>query len=148
MGIPQEDLDHIYERFYRVEKSHSKEISGTGLGLAIANKYVNLMGGHIDVESVYTKGSTFTVTLEQKIIDPTPFEEDYKLQNAASTSGSISNMKIHNMRVLVTDDNLINLRVAEGIFSHYGLIVDTAVSALEAIEKLVKLVPRVGTDFS
>lgn len=135
MGIKKEDIKSLFDSFERFDQKLNHDIEGSGLGLAIANKYINLMGGHIDVESVYTKGSTFTVTLEQKIIDPTPFEEDYKLQNAASTSGSISNMKIHNMRVLVTDDNLINLRVAEGIFSHYGLIVDTAISALEAIEK-------------
>ena len=135
IGIKEEDLNSLFDSFERFDQKLNHDIEGSGLGLAIANKYVNLMGGHIDVESVYTKGTTFTVTLGQKIMDPPPFGDDYKLQNASSTSGSISNMKISNTRVLVTDDNLINLRVADGIFSHYGLTVDTASSALEAIDK-------------
>ena len=135
IGIREEDLHTLFQTFERLDKKINHNIEGTGLGLSIAHKYVTLMGGKIDVESEYTKGSTFIVTLKQKIIDATPFEEDYKQQNALRNTGSISNMKINNTHILVTDDNLINLRVAEGIFSHYGLKVDTASSGNEAIEK-------------
>ena len=135
IGIREEDLHTLFQTFERLDKKINHNIEGTGLGLSIAHKYVTLMGGKIDVESEYTKGSTFIVTLKQKIIDATPFEEDYKQQNALRNTGSISNMKINNMHILVTDDNLINLRVAEGIFSHYGLKVDTSSSGNEAIEK-------------
>ena len=61
MGIPQESLDHIFERFYRVDKSHSKEISGTGLGLAIARNAVITHRGAIKVHSEEGEGTTFTV---------------------------------------------------------------------------------------
>ena len=61
MGIPQESLDHIFERFYRVDKSHSKEISGTGLGLAIARNAVITHRGAIKVHSEEGVGTTFTV---------------------------------------------------------------------------------------
>lgn len=135
MGIREEDLNTLFQTFERLDKKLNHNIEGTGLGLSIANKYVNLMGGKIEVESEYTKGSTFTITVKQKIIDATPFEEDYKQQNALRNSGSISSMKINGLHILVTDDNAINLRVAEGIFSHYGLQVDTASSGKEAIEK-------------
>jgi len=63
IGIPQEDLEHIYERFYRVDKSHSKEIGGTGLGLAITRKTIFLHRGSINVDSTLGEGTTFTVRI-------------------------------------------------------------------------------------
>ncbi len=62
-GIPAESLDQIYERFYRVDKSRSREIGGTGLGLAIARNAVLLHRGTIDVKSVVDEGTTFTVKI-------------------------------------------------------------------------------------
>ena len=63
MGIPQEELGHIYERFYRVDKSHSKEIGGTGLGLAITRSAVLAHKGTINVESTEGEGSVFVVKI-------------------------------------------------------------------------------------
>ena len=63
IGMPAEALDHIYERFYRVDKSHSREIGGTGLGLAITRNAVLLHRGTIKVESVEGEGTTFTVRI-------------------------------------------------------------------------------------
>ncbi len=62
-GIPAESLDHIYERFYRVDKSRSREIGGTGLGLSIARNAVIMHRGSIDVKSVVDEGTTFTVKI-------------------------------------------------------------------------------------
>ncbi|NBI56757.1 sensor histidine kinase [Lachnospiraceae bacterium] len=61
IGIPKEDQDHIFERFYRVDKSHSREIGGTGLGLAIARNAVIIHRGSIKVYSSPGEGTTFTV---------------------------------------------------------------------------------------
>lgn len=61
MGIPQESIDHIFERFYRVDKSHSREISGTGLGLAIARNAIIMHRGAIKVHSEEGEGTTFTI---------------------------------------------------------------------------------------
>jgi signal transduction histidine kinase len=61
MGIPQDSLDHIFERFYRVDKSHSREIGGTGLGLAIARNAVLMHRGAVKVHSEEGNGTTFTV---------------------------------------------------------------------------------------
>jgi len=61
MGIPEESLDHIFERFYRVDKSHSREIGGTGLGLAIARNAVIMHRGAVKVHSEEGVGTTFTV---------------------------------------------------------------------------------------
>jgi signal transduction histidine kinase len=63
IGIPQEDLDHIFERFYRVDKSHSREIGGTGLGLAIARNAVIMHRGAVKVHSEEGVGTTFTVRI-------------------------------------------------------------------------------------
>lgn len=63
MGIPEEALDHIYERFYRVDKSHSREIGGTGLGLAITRSAVLMHRGSIQVESVPGEGTSFIVKI-------------------------------------------------------------------------------------
>lgn len=63
MGIPEESLPHIYERFYRVDKSHSREIGGTGLGLAITKNAVLALKGSITVTSTEGEGSCFTVKI-------------------------------------------------------------------------------------
>ena len=63
MGIPEESLEHIYERFYRVDKSHSREIGGTGLGLSITKNIVIMHKGAIKVRSQFGEGTTFTVRI-------------------------------------------------------------------------------------
>ena len=63
IGIPESDYDRIFERFYQVDKSHSRKVGGTGLGLAIVQYAVGTHNGSIHVESVENAGSTFTVTL-------------------------------------------------------------------------------------
>jgi len=63
IGIPGDSLDHIYERFYRVDKSRSREIGGTGLGLAIARNAVLMHRGTIDVTSTVDEGTIFTVKI-------------------------------------------------------------------------------------
>ena len=69
IGIPEEDQDHIFERFYRVDKSHSREIGGTGLGLAIARNAVILHRGAIRVHSAEGEGTTFAVRIPLNYIE-------------------------------------------------------------------------------
>ncbi|MDN7228533.1 cell wall metabolism sensor histidine kinase WalK [Planococcus sp. N064] len=68
MGIPKENVDKIFDRFYRVDRARSRAMGGTGLGLAISKEMINAHGGHIWAESQYGKGTTIFFTL--------PFEED------------------------------------------------------------------------
>ncbi|MBQ9580223.1 MAG: two-component sensor histidine kinase, partial [Lachnospiraceae bacterium] len=63
MGIPEESLDHVFERFYRVDKSHSREIGGTGLGLAITKSSIVMHKGAIKVASELGRGTTFSVRI-------------------------------------------------------------------------------------
>ena len=66
IGIPEEDLDRIFERFYRVDKSHSKEVGGTGLGLSIVKHAAKVHDAEISVKSKLGKGSVFTVKFPKK----------------------------------------------------------------------------------
>lgn len=134
IGIKPENLENLFESFERFDQKIHYGIEGSGLGLAISNGYINLMGGEIKVESTYQEGSTFTVILEQKIVDDKPLEQDYSQNAITRNTTSISNMKLYGLTVLVADDNIINLRVAHGILSYYGLVVDTASSGKEALE--------------
>ena len=70
IGIPQESVEHIYERFYRVDKSHSREIGGTGLGLAITRSAIVMHRGSINVKSEEGVGTTFTVKIPLSYIAP------------------------------------------------------------------------------
>lgn len=70
MGIPEESLDFIFERFYRVDKSHSREIGGTGLGLAITKNAITMHKGDIKVHSVLGEGTTFDIRIPLNYINP------------------------------------------------------------------------------
>lgn len=69
LGIPEESIDHIFERFYRVDKSHSTEIEGTGLGLAITRSAIMMHHGAIRVKSQVGEGTTFSVRIPLTFID-------------------------------------------------------------------------------
>ena len=63
LGIPPDELEHVFERFHRVDKGVAGKITGTGLGLAISREISHLQGGRLSVESTYGRGSTFTFTI-------------------------------------------------------------------------------------
>jgi len=81
IGIPTEDIPHLFQKFYRVDNSDTREIGGTGLGLYLCRRLAELMGGQIRVESEYKKGSTFYVDLPR--IDHT---EAQRLMEAATAA--------------------------------------------------------------
>ena len=134
IGIRPEDQKNLFKSFEQLDRKVHYGVEGSGLGLAIANGYVTLMGGEIKVSSVYGKGSVFTVMVEQEIVDPRPMEENYSKEEERQNGSALETMKIVDVQVLVVDDNMVNLRVACGILSSYGLAVDTASSGMQAIE--------------
>ena len=132
IGLKESSMEHLFDSFVRFDAIRNTNIEGTGLGLSIVNGYVNLMEGDIKVDSTYGEGTTFTVTLDQTIIDASPLSMN---QEAASDSNSLNadEIRIKDTRVLVTDDNHINLKVIKNTLEYYGLIVDTASSGAEAL---------------
>lgn len=132
IGIRESAIPHLFESFARLDPEKTKDIEGTGLGLAIVNGYVQLMGGDIKVDSTYGRGSTFTIILSHKIIDSKPME---CLSASPQNNSSLNTreMKILNTRVLVTDDNQINLKVISNTLEYYGFQVDTASNGADAI---------------
>lgn len=132
IGIKEDAREHLFENFTRFDRQKNSDIEGTGLGLAIVKGSVHLMGGTIEVDSTYGKGSTFTVTLTHKVIDARPME--YIPENSqGSSSLNTREMRILDTRVLVTDDNQINLKVIKNTLEYYGFEVDTAASGPDAI---------------
>ena len=72
VGIPEKDLPRVFERFYRVDKSRSRELGGTGLGLSIVKHIVQAHGGEVFVESELNHGSTFSFTLPKASFSDSP----------------------------------------------------------------------------
>lgn len=137
IGLKESSMEHLYDSFARFDAIRNTNIEGTGLGLSIVNGYVNLMEGKIHVDSVYEEGTTFTVTLDQQIVDDAPLEFITEITNE-SNSLNAAEIKIRDTRVLVTDDNHINLKVIKNTLEYYGLMVDTAASGMEAIQLCAK----------
>lgn len=133
IGIKKEDQQHIFDSFSRADTKKNSEIEGTGLGLAVTLKFLKLMGGDLRVDSVYGEGSVFTATIPQKIHDVTPVNMSLRRENKEIEDFTMGNMRIRNTKILVTDDNPINLKVMEKSLEHYGLDVDFASSGMEAL---------------
>ncbi len=133
MGMKPEDLDKLFNAFSQVDTKRNREKEGTGLGLAICQKLTELMGGRLTVESEYGKGSTFILSLKQKIVDPMPMES---LDTISSDNDETVNyFKAPELELLIVDDNDTNLLVAEGLLNPIGAIIDTASSGKEAVTK-------------
>lgn len=132
-GIRLEEQDRLFESFSQVDRKVHYGVEGTGLGLAIVKGYVTLMNGDVTVQSVYGEGSVFTAVIDQKVIDATPLDKFDGKAVSGVDDFTIGNMKMPGVRVLVVDDNQINLKVASSTLGYYQLTVDTASSGKEAI---------------
>ena len=133
-GIRPEDQEKLFKSFERLDKQVHYGVEGSGLGLTIAKGYVTLMGGEIIVNSEYGVGSVFKVIIEQKVIDATPMQHQFTIDKGSEDALNSRKITIHDMQVLLVDDNQINLIVAKALLNSYGLSVDTASSGAAAID--------------
>ena len=108
-GIKKEYVDKLFHKFERLDIEKNTTTEGTGLGLAITKKLVELLGGKINVESTFGKGSMFMVTLPQKISSKDKLEGISKNQNQAQIENKISYQE---KSILIVDDNKLNIKVA------------------------------------
>ena len=133
IGIKRDKIDKLFDKFERLDEDHNTTIEGTGLGLAITKKLVQLMHGQLVVQSVYGKGSKFTVSIDQKIAP-----SDVKLEDTLEVSREelVKDKAIAGKSVLVVDDNKLNIKVATRLLEEYGITVDSCESGIECLEKV------------
>ena len=128
IGIKQENIGKLFNKFERLDLEDSVTIEGTGLGLAITKRLVDLMNGNIVVQSVFGKGSKFTVSIDQRIVEhPTIKLEEQE---------TYDKVKVNDKLVLVVDDNKINLKVAERLLETYGIKTECVESGFICIDNL------------
>lgn len=134
IGIKEDDIPKLFESFLRVDVEENSGIEGTGLGLAIVKGFLDLMGGAISVESVYGQGTSFNISIPQKVLDEAPIGVIITHSGKTSAKSSISDAKYPGVKILAVDDNGVNLKVISHILANYEMDVATAKSGAEAIE--------------
>ena len=135
VGIRQKDLARLFEKFERVGPAGTEQVEGTGLGLTISKNLVDMMGGTIQVESEFGKGSLFTVTLPQKIVSVEPvgeFDVQEESNNNEETPREL--FRAPSAKVLVVDDTRMNLTVVEGLLKKTEMHIDSVLSGEEALQ--------------
>ena len=156
-GLSDDQKEHLFTKFNRKEEDKDSNIQGTGLGLAITKSLVDLLEGEIEVDSILGQGSTFTVTFNQRIItkiedkpkdapqmnvNPEPVVPEKREMpqitheaNTTDTTAAINAQSI-NKKLLVVDDNKLNLKVAAKCLSAFNFEVDTANSGIECVDRI------------
>ena len=150
IGIKKEDMPKLFEAFSQVDMERNHKIEGTGIGLTITERLVRSMGGSITLESEYGVGTTFYVSMRQKVEDfnsviDTESTDDFVvishsniLKGFVSGKKKIAKFVAPDAKVLVVDDNEANLKVAKGLMGQYKLSVRICTSGKAAIEILEK----------
>ncbi|MCR4644148.1 MAG: DegV family EDD domain-containing protein [Oscillospiraceae bacterium] len=137
IGIKKENIPYLFTAFKRVDEEKNRHIEGTGLGLSIVKQFVDLMGGEITVNSVYTKGTTFIIDLPQEVITERQIGKlDLEARhNAAHYAKYRKQFEAPDARILVVDDNASNLLVVTKLLRDTKVKIDTASSGAEALQK-------------
>ncbi|HAF26912.1 MAG TPA: fatty acid-binding protein DegV [Lachnospiraceae bacterium] len=135
MGIKKESIPYLFDAFKRVDEYNNRYIEGTGLGLSIVKQFVDLMGGRITVNSVYTKGSTFIVEIPQSVVGNKKIgrKEINKTDKLKNRKLYRSRFEAPEAKILVVDDNSSNLLVASKLLRSIKVKVDTASSGADAL---------------
>ncbi len=129
-------MQKLFGSFERLELKRNSTIEGTGLGLAISRQLVSMMGGDITVNSEYGSGSTFVITIPQKVSSTEPVGNiNARPDNAAKAKKIYKpSFSATDAVILIVDDSIVNLRVAKALLRDTGLIIDTADSGNKALE--------------
>ena len=136
IGIKPEDMEKLFTKFQRVDLNRNSTVEGTGLGLAITQRLLEMMGGSIRVESEYGVGSTFTITLPQRIVAGEPLGDfETKLEkNMLKAKPYEEFFRAPEARILVVDDTRMNLNVVIGLLKNTEIRIDTASGGEDAIQ--------------
>lgn len=145
IGIKPADLNKIFDSFERVDYQKNRGVEGTGLGLNITRELVRMMGGRLEVESVYGEGSTFFFSIPQGVPGG--------IRNAPAAGSFVKNIKNRNpggtkphrfdcgfsapdAKILIVDDNAVNISVVRGLLKKCGAQTDSALSGAECLAKV------------
>ena len=137
IGMSQDYQTKIFDAFTRERNTTMSKITGSGLGMSIVKKYVDLLGGTIDVKSELGKGSTFTVTLKHRIADEGYYTE--KHVEELETSSEI----LEGRNILLAEDNDLNAEIAEAILGHAGLKTERVEDGIQCVNRIIEM--PVGT---
>ena len=136
LGIKAENINKLFSKFERLDVEKNTTAEGTGLGLAITKKLVDMMGGKINVQSQFGKGSLFMVQLPQKIsrmssdLTDTQKIKKYKLEEA------LNKIDYHNKKILIVDDNKLNIKVARRALESFHFDIDECYNGEECLAKI------------
>lgn len=136
VGIREEDIPKLFMAFQRMDSTVRSKNDRTGLGLAITHRLIEMMGGRLEVQSVYGKGSVFSFKIAQKVVDREPlgdFEKQYR-ESLRSIEDYHEKFIAPMGRILIVDDNSMNLAVAQGLLKATRLQIDVASSGEECLE--------------
>ena len=133
IGMSQDYQTKIFEAFTREQNTTKSKIAGTGLGMSIVKKYVELLGGIINVESELGKGSTFTVTLKHRIAD-----ESYYVKEYIEESGTGSEI-LEGRNILLAEDNDLNAEIAEAILERAGLKTERVENGIQCVNRIMEM---------
>ncbi len=141
IGIKEEDIGRLFDSFQRVDESRNRNIEGTGLGLSITMRLLNLMDSQLEVKSIYGEGSDFYFYLKQKMTDDQVIGENIQkyYQNEKRISDAAGQIFCApDAKILVVDDNEMNLKVFLGLLKNHGMQIDTAMSGRECLSMMEK----------
>ena len=133
IGMSQDYMTKIFDAFTREQNTTKSKIAGTGLGMSIVRKYVDLLGGTIDVESELGKGSTITVTLKHKIAD-----ESYYVKKHIEESGTGSEI-LGGRNILLAEDNDLNAEITEAILERAGIKTERVEDGIQCVNMIEKM---------
>lgn len=139
IGMRSEDMSRLFEAYERLDEKRNHNIEGTGLGMGIVVRLLEQMNSHLEVESVYGKGSVFSFVLPQDVVDATPVGNVFTCQKE-DTPQENNSLTIYapQAKILAVDDNRINLFVLKGFLKHTGIELDFAQSGKEGLERITQ----------
>ncbi|SFM26001.1 ATP-binding protein [Marinobacter zhejiangensis] len=129
-GIPQDRLSEIFKPFELLDSSHSRQHGGTGIGLALVQKLVELMGGHVNLETDFGIGSAFSIEIPFELDLPEPVEPE-----APPSPQRNKERSLEAVRALVVEDNHVNQRVASALMSRLGFETDAVSNGHDAVQR-------------
>lgn len=136
VGIKKEHLANLYQVFKRIDLVNNEKVEGSGLGLSITKQLLTLMGGTITIDSIYTKGSEFTVTLTQQIVENEGIGNILEIMNLRNRSKEKHEhlFEASQARILVVDDNPTNGMIVQKMLEKTGMQIDLATSGEECLQ--------------